>query len=57
MGGCERCGRNYWLSAGGGGELTVLVWSGGVRDNPWEESEEERLAAVTLLLDWDARFG
>ena len=55
MGGCEGCGRDYWLPAGGG-ELTVLDWSVGVRGDPWEESEEERLVAVKLLLVWGVRL-
>ena len=55
MGGCEGCGRDYWFSAGGG-ELTVLDWSVGVRGDPWEESEEERLVAVKMLPVWGVRL-
>ena len=55
MGGCEGCGRSYWFSAGGG-ELTVLDWSVGVRGDPWEEAGEEGLVAVRYLLVWGVRL-
>jgi hypothetical protein len=54
LGVCKGCGCGYWLSAGGG-ELTVLEWPGGVRGDPWGDSEEERLVAVALLLIRGAR--